>query len=209
MWSRRALVVSATLLAAHAGIADDAESGWASWYGWKFHGRLTASGEVYDMNSLTAAHRTLPFGTIVRVSDTESDATVEVRINDRGPFVDERIIDVSRAAAARLGMTRTGLAHVRLEIVQWPPEPSFVLQLGSFREASNAQRLVTRAGALGVPASLMMEGDSTRVLTEPIAEKHLAAIEETLRTGGLGGWLRREVPASLAATQKTGEKGVQ
>lgn len=94
--------------------------GIASWYGPGFHGKRTASGEIYDMYAMTAAHRTLPFGTIVRVVDLETKRSVVVRINDRGPFVEGRIIDLSYAAAVELGMVRKGLARVGLQILKWP-----------------------------------------------------------------------------------------
>ena len=91
--------------------------GMASWYGGKFHGRTTASGEPYDMNALTAAHPKLPFGTKVRVTNLANGRSVVLRINDRGPYVKPRIIDVSRQAAERLGFRRAGLAKVRVEVI--------------------------------------------------------------------------------------------
>lgn len=90
------------------------ESGHASWYGPRFHGRLTASGERYDMYALTAAHKTLPFGTVVRVRSEVLGREVDVRINDRGPFAPGRVIDVSRAAAEALGLVGVGVAEVSL-----------------------------------------------------------------------------------------------
>lgn len=92
-------------------------SGPASWYGGKFHGRRTANGERFDMNEMTAAHRSLPFGTRVRVTNERNGRSVVVRINDRGPFVGNRIIDLSRGAAAAVGMVRTGVAPVRVEVL--------------------------------------------------------------------------------------------
>jgi len=99
------------------------EVGIASWYGPGFHGRRTASGEIYDMYAMTAAHRTLPFGTIVKVVDLETGRSVVVRINDRGPFIEGRIIDLSYAAAVELGMVEKGLARVGLKIVRRPKRP--------------------------------------------------------------------------------------
>ncbi len=95
--------------------------GYASWYGPKFHGRKTASGEIYDMHALTAAHKSLPFGTLVRVVNLENGKSVVVRINDRGPYVKGRIIDLSYAAAKRIGLDKTGVAKVRLEIIGYEP----------------------------------------------------------------------------------------
>lgn len=91
--------------------------GLASWYGPKFHGKLTASGQRYNMFDLTAAHRNLPFGSRVRVTNLRNGRRVLVTINDRGPFVKGRIIDLSYAAAKELGMTRTGVTRVRLEVL--------------------------------------------------------------------------------------------
>lgn len=96
------------------------ERGTASWYGEQFHGRPTSSGELFDMNQLSAAHRTLPLPTYVRVTNLANGQSVILRVNDRGPFSDtnNRIIDVSYAAAIRLGMVRTGTANVRVEAVE-------------------------------------------------------------------------------------------
>lgn len=96
------------------------ESGIASWYGKKFDGRQTANGEIYDMRAMTAAHRTLPFGTVVRVTNLENDRRVTLRINDRGPFIRGRIIDLSYGAAQRLNMVRAGLAMVRIDVLRSP-----------------------------------------------------------------------------------------
>lgn len=96
------------------------EVGIASWYGPGFHGKVTASGEPYDMYAFTAAHKTLPFGTVVRVVDLSTGRSVVVRINDRGPFVPGRIIDLSYAAAEALGMVERGTARVGLVVLQRP-----------------------------------------------------------------------------------------
>ena len=94
--------------------------GLASWYGERFQGRPTASGEPFDMRALTAAHRTLPFGTRVRVTHLENGRSVVVRVNDRGPFVEGRIIDLSRAAAEEIDMVEEGTARVRVEVLSTP-----------------------------------------------------------------------------------------
>ena len=93
--------------------------GKASWYGEAFHGRQTASGETYDMHAMTAAHKTLPFGTRVRVQEVGTGRSVVVRINDRGPFVDGRVIDLSYQAAREVGMVNAGVTEVELDILQW------------------------------------------------------------------------------------------
>lgn len=95
----------------------ESETGVASFYADKYHGRPTASGEIFDTYKLTAAHCTLPFGTMVRVTHTGNNCSVIVRINDRGPFVKGRLIDLSRAAARQLGMERAGLANVKVEVL--------------------------------------------------------------------------------------------
>lgn len=95
------------------------QQGEASWYGKQYRGRHTASGERFKPNAMTAAHKTLPFNTIVRVTNLNNGRTVKVRINDRGPFKSGRIIDLSRGAARKVDMVRTGVAPVRLEVLKW------------------------------------------------------------------------------------------
>lgn len=120
------------------------EEGLASWYGHPYHGRATTSGEIYDMEKMTGAHRTLPFGTRVHVENLSNGRDVEVRINDRGPFVDGRIIDLSRAAARRIEMLGPGTARVRVRVVSLPeqsPAGFFAVQVGAFKSRRNAERL--------------------------------------------------------------------
>ena len=117
------LALAATLLLAGRSYADFAASrdfafrqvGVASWYGPGFNGRRTASGERFDQNDLTAAHRNLPLGSEVRVTNLENGRTVTVEINDRGPYVKNRVLDLSKAAAGRLGILENGVAKVRIE----------------------------------------------------------------------------------------------
>lgn len=123
------------------------QRGIASWYGEEFHGNATASGEIYDMYELTAAHRTLPLGTSVMVTNRENHRSVAVRINDRGPFVKGRIIDLSYTAARTLGMAEQGTAEVKvvaLEMKGVPATgpPTYTVQVGSFSEKQNAERLL-------------------------------------------------------------------
>lgn len=130
------------------------EEGVASWYGRPFHGRRTASGEIYDMYALTAAHRILPMGTQVRVTNLLNHKSCLVRITDRGPFVQGRVIDLSYAAAKKVALLGSGTAPVRLEAVGQPVEygqapPVFELgpltiQVGSFTDRTNAARLASR-----------------------------------------------------------------
>jgi rare lipoprotein A len=93
------------------------EVGLASWYGSHFHGKRTANGERFDMNSLTAAHRTLPLGSYVRVINLATDRSIVVRINDRGPYIADRIIDLSAKAARELGLKESGVARVRIDLL--------------------------------------------------------------------------------------------
>jgi len=116
------------------------ESGIASWYGDPYHGRAAANGEIFDMRELTAAHRRLPFGTITRVENTRNGQRVDVRINDRGPFVDRRIIDLSRAAAEQAGLLRDGTARVKLKVIAQPPRTTLAVQAGVFTTLDNAWR---------------------------------------------------------------------
>jgi rare lipoprotein A len=133
-----------------APVAGAVEEGVASWYGPPFHGRQTASGEIYDMEAPTAAHRTLPFGTRVRVHNLETGRSTELRINDRGPFVRGRIIDVSRRGARELGLLGPGIASVRVEILDAPaPRSCFEVQAGAFRDRENAETLGRRLEADG------------------------------------------------------------
>lgn len=127
--------------------------GKASWYGTKFHGRRTSSGELYDMNEFSAAHRTLPLPSYVRVTRLDNGRSVVVRVNDRGPFVDDRLIDLSYAAAAKLGIVEDGVTKVEVRALApdstaGPPddqgEASMMLQVGAFSERANAEALRRR-----------------------------------------------------------------
>ena len=117
----------------------------ASWYGHPYHGRPTSNGEIYDMNKMTAAHRTLPFNTWVKVTNLENKRETKLRINDRGPFVEGRIIDLSRAGADAIAMLGPGTAVVRIEVVESPPgasiEARYGVQVGAFKIVANADRL--------------------------------------------------------------------
>jgi rare lipoprotein A len=139
------------------------EEGVASWYGHPYHGRPAADGEIYDMEKLTAAHRTFPFNTWVRVFDLDSAKTVDLRIIDRGPFVDGRIIDVSHAAAREINMIGPGVARVRVEVIRVPDVVGgalFAVQVGAFRDEGNAERFRERMEAQYGWARLMRQGNS-------------------------------------------------
>lgn len=121
------------------------QEGVASWYGPGFHGKATTSGEVYDQHDLTAAHQTLPLGTRVAVTNLRNGRSIEVRINDRGPFVDDRVIDLSYAAAQALDMVGPGTTPVRITVVGDPTVRFaplvYTVQVGSFADPGNAERL--------------------------------------------------------------------
>jgi rare lipoprotein A len=130
------------------------QTGTASWYGKDFHGKKTSNGEKYDMNAMTAAHKTLPLGVSVKIRNTDNGHEAIVRVNDRGPFVKGRIIDLSYAAAKKLGVDIVGTAPVRIEALGYratgaenyrAPDSydagSYTVQVGSFKEQSNALRL--------------------------------------------------------------------
>jgi rare lipoprotein A len=117
--------------------------GTASWYGSDFHGKPTSSGEIYDMYQLTCAHNTLPLGTTVMVTNMENGKSLELKVNDRGPFVKGRIIDLSYAAAKILGMWEKGTAYVKVEVIGPLIEQvqQFTVQVGSFVDEANAKKL--------------------------------------------------------------------
>ena len=135
--------------------AGNEEVGYASWYGAQHQGKRTASGEVYDMNQLTAAHRTLPFGTRLLVTNRDTSQSAEVRVNDRGPFVKGRILDVSYAAARQLGAVGAGIFPVRLRVIALPGtgwdtpggDGTFTVQVGSFTSRARAEALRDAVGS--------------------------------------------------------------
>jgi rare lipoprotein A len=115
------------------------ETGLASWYGARHHGKRTASGEIFDQNKFTAAHRTLPWGSIVKVTNLDNGKLVEVRINDRGPFKKGRIIDLSRTAARALGMLQSGVSPVQMELLsRREMSNDLVLQNSQTRSATDS-----------------------------------------------------------------------
>ena len=145
--------------------AGDVQRGKASWYGSRYHGRTTSSGEVFDKEALTAAHLSLPFGTLVQVRNLDNDSVVVVRITDRGPFGRGRVIDVSEAAARELGIVLKGVCHVAVEVLPEPaalpcfddedlpqltpaalelPQPDhyYFLQVGAYAELDRAEAIV-------------------------------------------------------------------
>lgn len=114
------LILSFFLPFSSGSVENYPQYGKASWYGGKFHGRKTANGERFNKYSFTAAHKRLPFGTIIKVTNLRNGKDVYVRINDRGPFIRGRIVDISRAAAEAIGFKKRGVARVRLEVISLP-----------------------------------------------------------------------------------------
>ncbi len=155
------------------------QTGLASWYGKKFHGRKTSNGEIYNMYGMTAAHKTLPLGTFVRVHNLSNGKTIDVRVNDRGPFVRGRIIDLSYTAAKRIGIVGPGTGRVRVVALGVPAPKTasgsktdylpidyysgnFTFQVGAFEEKANAQRLVQKLDRLYKNAHLTTYYDGRR-----------------------------------------------
>lgn len=161
----------------------------ASWYGDPFTGRPTASGEIFDPRAMTAAHRTLPLGAVVRVTNLQNGRSALVRINDRGPYVAGRILDCSEGTARALGFRRRGVTRVAID---WPEDPlvtskerrgTYWLQLGAFTSERNARLLRVRASAHADSVVLRRGGEYVRVHAGPFtrrkhAEKALARLQE-------------------------------
>lgn len=137
-----------------APVAGSTVRGVASWYGIPYHGRASASGEIFDMEAMVAAHRTMSFQTWVRVRNLSNNKTVDVRIIDRGPFIEGRMIDLSRAAARQIELLGPGIAQVEITVISAPVNPEaalFAVQVGVFREKANADRMVrSMTAAYGV-----------------------------------------------------------
>lgn len=153
------------------------ENGIASWYGSKFHGRKTANGDIYDMYAMTAAHRTLPIPTYLKVTNLDNQSSIIVRVNDRGPFHNDRIIDLSYVAALKLGFAKQGTANVSLEAID-PIEfnsqqisKNTYLQVGSFSNRQSAIALATKvSNSMGIHLEIKKIRGSYKVLIGPIAE---------------------------------------
>ena len=175
------------------------ETGVASWYGHPYHGRQAANGEIYDMEKLTAAHRTLPFETWVRVQNLTNNKTVDVRIQDRGPFIDNRIIDLSKAAARDIDLIGPGIARVKLTVISAPQVPDnqrelFGVQVGAFRDKRNAERLKEKMQQYG-PSRLTARGSDPVLWRVLVGEREdvvsAEALAAELRSGGTAGFVVR------------------
>jgi rare lipoprotein A len=146
------------------------QRGIASWYGEEFHGRPTASGKIYDMHALTAAHRELPLGTVLAVRNLDNGKSVRVTVTDRGPFKRGRVLDLSFAAAKELAMVNRGTAPVEIEILEAGSGPSgpnsatrFTVQVGAFKQLENAEAMIARLVALRDDVKMVEDGPWHRV----------------------------------------------
>jgi len=195
-------LVPLVLLAAAALLGAEPElQGFASWYGGKFHGRLTSSGEVFDTNEMTAAHRTLPFGTVVKVTNLDNGRSAVVKINDRGPFVEGRVIDLSRAAAEEIDMLGQGVARVSLEIVSFSTDKDnvYAIQVGAYGLEKNAEKARLLLQGAGFVVTTERTGLSVaRVLVRGIASASLPDVRRKLEDLGFSQYLvkkeRTETP---------------
>ncbi|MBN1647491.1 MAG: septal ring lytic transglycosylase RlpA family protein [Spirochaetales bacterium] len=180
------------------------ETGFASWYGGKFQGRLTANGEVFDTHKLSAAHKTLPFNTIVRVTNLENGKTIDVRINDRGPFVEDRIIDLSMAAAKDLGMVGRGVAKVSLRVLKMGDGQTYhgvytanagkySIQVGSYSDRANAEKVFETIRKSGLSPQYEAAGEYIRVVLADITNNELDAVKGRLNELGIKGYIVRAV----------------
>jgi rare lipoprotein A len=183
---------------AAAGRPGFEERGLASWYGPGFHGKQTSNGEVFDMNGLTAAHKQLPFDTIVEVRNRENGRTVRVRINDRGPFVRGRIIDLSRGAAEALGLLTTGVAEVSLRVVSAPAPDAeregggWIVQAGAFRDRTHAEHHLQRVEQLERRAHIESGSGMHRVVIGPVKSRRDAGrIAADLERHGISAFVRK------------------
>ncbi|GAB4290998.1 MAG: septal ring lytic transglycosylase RlpA family protein [Thiohalomonadaceae bacterium] len=204
-------VVNGRRYTVRSSAAGYVERGIASWYGTKFHGRRTASGETYDMHALTAAHTTLPLPTYVRVTNLNNGRSTVVRVNDRGPFHDNRLIDLSYAAASKLGIVETGTGLVEIRALTpgepapppvtvarapaaessgadlgapaaAPPPVGLYLQVGAFVSRSNAEQLRSRLSSEALPPIQVQQGtDASNTPIYRVRIGPIASVDEADR----------------------------
>lgn len=178
----------------------DTEVGIASWYGDPYHGRRAANGEVYDMNEMTAAHRTMPFGTWVRVEHLVNGKKTEVRITDRGPFIDGRIIDLSRKAAEEIALIGPGIGRVKLTVIP-PPKGAIVesygVQILATDDEARAREAEDKLGSTyGETRVVRREGDPVmyRLIVGNGTREVAEALRVKLLEKGYRGFVTRHVP---------------
>lgn len=166
------------------------EEGLASWYGAKFHGHTTSNGEVFDMYQISAAHRSLPLPTWVRVTNLENNKSIVARVNDRGPFHPGRIIDLSYAGAVKLDYVHKGTARVRVEALQQtqPPvgQPAYFVQLGAFSERQSAEALRDRLSGHVDDSVRIDQSDLYRVRIGPVEYDRAIELQQQLTSPDLG-----------------------
>lgn len=177
VWGKRYYVMDAS--------KNFVQRGLASWYGSKFHGRRTSSGESYDMYGMTAAHKTLPLPSYLRVKNLENGRSIVVRVNDRGPFHDDRIIDLSYTAAKKLDIVRNGTGHVEIRNVTPPNESipvtivrrtesaKLYVQIGAFKSKANADKLLNSIDRPGLPGTRVKAGNLNQ---EPVYRVQLGPV---------------------------------
>ncbi len=169
--------------------ADSFQTGYASWYGGKFQGRKTANGEIFDTYKYTAAHKTLPFDTVLKVKNLDNGKTVVVRVNDRGPFVKNRIIDLSYAAAKDIGMIESGTARVRIQIVESSADKadkySYKIQVAAYSSLANAENTLKNLKNNGIKPALEKSSSGIyRVVIRDIDKAKLDKIKMKLQRCG-------------------------
>ena len=219
--NRKSFFVAVLLAVTSFSFAGAYKSGvQASYYAEKYHGRKTASGEVFNMYAMTCAHKTLPFGTVLRVTNLKNNKSVDVRVNDRGPFVKNREIDVSKAAAQQLDMIKTGTATVKIEIVsgsgtatQIAKTPTSTkstttaktasqssssvnfwdVQIGSFSSYENANRTAQNLLKNGFENVYFQKTASvTRVVLKKVPDASLRSTENKLRASGYSDYILKK-----------------
>lgn len=185
------ILVLLTIILIPALFAD--ETGYASWYAGKYHGRQTASGEIFDTNKFTAAHKTLPFDTVVKVTNLENGKSTVVRINDRGPFIEGRIIDLSLAAAKDIDIVNSGVAKVKITIVEGDAGKAenyvYKIQIAAFSNLKNAQAASTKVKAAGLSPAIEKAGTIYRVVVPNIRQDNIEKSEEILKSNGFKDYL--------------------
>lgn len=183
---KRSLLIIFALIAIFKVSAYE-QIGIASWYGGKFQGRQTANGEIFDTNGFTAAHKELPFNTIVTVTNMENGNSVNVRINDRGPYVGDRVIDLSFAAARTLDMINSGTANVRIETEEFEKlKITFNIQIGAYRTIEYANFMKTRLEKAGfTPVAELTNSGITRIILKEIPENQTYSIVNRLEQIGI------------------------
>lgn len=161
--------------------------GIASWYGGKFIGRQTANGEIFNTNELTAAHKTLPFNTVVEVTNLSNGKKVQVRINDRGPFIDGRVIDLSKKGAASIDMIGSGTAEVKLKVISMPIPPQVSdIQVGAYGNILNVKSMKDKLVKAGFkPSTTMTNKGIVRVMLKGIPIKDTFETVQRLEQMGI------------------------